>query len=139
MMWHAWLGATLKKAALPIAGAAAAVVLSLSVALWWTNSRLDAARATLAESRGDLLTCLRANASQSAAIEELERAQARNRQQIQDLRRREQDAINRVHELEARQDERTTETIQRVIRVADGDACAAVPIPDRLRNAARSD
>ena len=135
-MWHAWLGATLTKAALPIAGAAATVILSLSVALWWTNSRLDAARATLAESRGDLRTCIAANASQSAAIEELERAQARNRQQIQDLRRREQDAINRVTELEARQDERTTETIERVIRVADGDACAHAAIPDALKLAA---
>ena len=135
-MWQVKLFAFLAKFAAPLIGAAAAVILSLSVALWWTNSRLDAARASLAESRGDLRTCIAANASQSAAIEALEQAQARNRQQIQDLRRREQDAINRVTELEARQNERTTETIERVIRTADGDACAHADIPDRLRNAA---
>ena len=136
MMWHAWLGATLTKAALPIAGAVAAVILSLAAALWWTSNRLSDARDRLSMAQADTLTCIRANISQSAAIEELERAQARNRQQIQDLRRREQDAINRVTELEARQDERTTETIERVIRVADGDACAHAAIPDALKLAA---
>ena len=131
-MWQVKLFAIISKAALPIAGAAATVILSLSVALWWTNSRLSDARDRLSMAQTDMLTCIRANDSARTTIDQLLEAQERNRQQIQDLRRREQDAINRVTELEARQNERTTETIERVIRVADGDACAAAPIPDRL-------
>ena len=136
-MWYAWLGTALTKAALPIAGAAAAVILSLSVALWWTNSRLDAARATLADVRGDLLTCIAANTSARDTIRALNEAQERSRAQVQDAIRRQQAALARIAELEQRQDERTTETIERVIRVADGDACAGAAIPDRLRIAAR--
>ena len=138
-MWYVILAKWLTKAALPIAGAALAVILSLSVALWWTNNRLDAARATLADTRGDLLTCTRANASARTAIDELLEAQERNRTEREEAIRRQHAALARIAELEQRQDERTTETIERVIRVADGDACAAVPIPDRLRDAARGD
>jgi len=136
MMWHAWLGATLAKAALPIAGAAAAVILSLSVALWWTNSRLDAARATLADARGDLLTCTRANASQRNAIALLEQAQERNRTQREDAIRRQREALARIEELEQARDEQHDQQIDRIVRIADGDACAGLPIPDRLRRAA---
>lgn len=138
-MWHAYLGTLLTKAALPLAGAALAVVLSLSAALWWTSGRLSDARDKLSQAQADTLTCIAANDSARRTIQALEQAQAQNQAQIQDLRRREQDAINRVRELEARQDEQTTETIERVIRVADGDLCAATAIPARLRNAASGD
>ena len=137
MMWHAWLGATLTKAALPIAGAVAAVVLSLSVALWWTSNRLSDARDRLSMAQADTLTCIRANASARDAIRVLTDAQDRNRAEREDALRRQQAAVARIEELERAQNERTTETIERVIRVADGDACAAAPIPDRLRDSAR--
>ena len=137
MMWHAWLGATLTKAALPIAGAVAAVVLSLSVALWWTSNRLSDARDRLSMAQADTLTCIRANDSARDAIRELADAQDRNRAEREDALRRQQAAVARIEELERAQNERTTETIERVIRVADGDACAAAPIPDRLRDSAR--
>ena len=137
-MWYAYIGTLISKAALPIAGAAAAVILSLSVALWWTNSRLDAARSTLADVRGDLLTCTRANASQRNAIALLEQAQERNRTQREDAIRRQREALARIEELERERREQTTDTIERVVRIADGDACAGLPIPDRLRDAASS-
>jgi hypothetical protein len=138
-MWHAYIASLLTKAALPIIGAAIAVVLSLSAALWWTSGRLSDARDKLALSRQDTLTCIAANDSLEQAIEALEQAQAQNQAQIEDLRRREQDAIGRITELEAERNERTTDTIERVIRIADGDACAGLPISDSLRDAASGD
>ena len=131
-MWQVKLVAFLSKFAGPLIGAVAAVILSLSVALWWTNSRLDAARATLADVRGDLLTCTRANASASAAIDELLEAQARNRAQLENAIRRQQAAVARIAELERKRNEQRDERIERVIRIADGDACANLPMPADL-------
>ena len=136
-MWQVKLVAILSKFAGPLIGAAAAVILSLSVALWWTNNRLSDARDRLSMAQADMLTCIRANDSARDTIRALNEAQERSRAQVQDAIRRQQAALARIAELEQRQDERSTETIERVIRVADGDACAAVPIPDRLRISAQ--
>ena len=138
-MWLVKAWALLTKFAGPLIGAALAVILSLSVALWWTNSRLDAARATLAEIRGDLATCISANASQRNAIALLEDAQERNRTQREDAIRRQREALARIEELEQARDEQHDQQIDRIVRIADGDACAGLPIPDRLRRAAGGD
>lgn len=132
-MWHAWLGATLTKAALPIIGGAVALVLTLSAALWWTNGRLSDTRDRLAVAKAGELACVQANESQRFTIQELRTAAEQNRAQADDALRRQEEAINRVRELESR----GTDTVERVIRIADGDACAAAPIPERLRAAAQ--
>ena len=136
-MWQVKLVAILSKFAGPLIGAAAAVILSLSVALWWTNNRLSDARDRLSMAQADMLTCIRANDSARDTIRALNEAQERSRAEREEAIRRQHAALARIAELEQRQDERTTETIERVIRVADGDACAAAPIPDRLRISAQ--
>ena len=138
-MRHAYLGTLLSKAALPIAGAALALIVSLSVALWWTNNRLSAARDDLAASRADTLEAVRANQRAMVTISELTDAAERNRTQREDAIRRQQEALDRIAKLERERREQTTDTIERVVRIADGDACAGAAIPDRLRDTARGD
>ena len=131
-MWQVKLVAFLSKFAGPLIGAVAAVILSLSVALWWTNKRLSDARDELATARAGTLICLAANASASAAIDELLEAQARNRAQLENAIRRQAVAVARIAELERKRNEQRDERIERVIRIADGDACANLPMPADL-------
>ena len=138
MMWQVKAWALLTKFAGPLIGAALAVLLGLAVALWWTDSQLQTAREALAEIRGDLLTCISANASQRNAIALLEQAQERNRTQREDAIRRQREALARIEQLEQARDEQHDQQIDRIVRIADGDACAGLPIPDRLRDAASS-
>lgn len=126
----------LSKFAQPLAGVVVAVIVALSAALWWTTNRLGEARDRLAQARADTMTCVAANFAQSQTIRELEDAQDHNRRERDNAIRRQQEAIERVELLE--RESRQAETIERVVRVADGDACAHLPLPDRLRDAARS-
>lgn len=138
-MWHTIVGAWLSKAALPITGAALAVVLAMAAALWYTTTRLSQARDALAASRADTIQAVRANERAMVTIRELTDAARRNKQQRDEARRQQQAALARIAELEQTRREQTTDTIERVIRIANGDACAVARIPDRLRIAASRD
>lgn len=138
-MWHEYIGAMLTKAALPIIGAAVAFVLLLSAALWWTAGRLSDARGQLAVARADIVDAVRANQSNIETIANLTSAAANNRRQRDEALELQRTALERVALLEAQQRDQKTETIERVVRLADGDACANASIPDRLRLAAGGD
>ena len=132
-MWHAYIGAMLTKAALPIIGAAVALIAMLSVALWWTTGRLSDARDALAASRADTIEAVRANQSNIATIAELTQAAMRNKAQRDEAIRNQRAALARITELENALNEGTTETIREVVVAADGDACAHARIPDAIR------
>ena len=133
-MWFQYVGAMLTKAALPIIGAALALIVTLSVALWWTNGRLSDARDALAGSRADTLQAVRANQSNLETINELRQAAAQNAEQRDEALRRQAEAVARIRELENR--EPVTEVVERVIRAGQSDDCAVSPIPLGLRNSA---
>ena len=120
-------------------GAALTFVVGLIIALTIANNRLDTARAKLAVAERDTLECVRANESNQRTIEQLVAESNRNRSQRDAALRAQQAAADRIAELEAEQDDETQDTIERVIRVADGDLCADTAIPDRLRDAAHGD
>lgn len=133
-MWHQYVGLLITRAALPLVGIALAVILILSAALWWTNSRMGTVQARLAYALADVQACVTANRRAAETIAELQIAQAENRAQRERELKRQAEAIQRVEQLETKLAQR--ETVERVIRVADGDLCAATDIPDRLRRAA---
>jgi len=138
-MWHTYIGGLFSKlAAKPMliaGGAAAAFVLTLVVALTIANNRLDAARAELVLAQRDRLECIQANESNQSTIARLVAESNRNRQQRDEALRKQQQLVDRLTELEQEQDEQTAETIERIVRIADGDACASAAIPARLRDA----
>lgn len=136
-MWHTIVGAWLSKAALPVLGGAVAVVVGLSAYGWWTAHRLSAAQDAVAQCRADTLAVVRANQSNVATIAALMQAAERNQQQRDAALREQQAALARITELEQDRRGQTEDQIERVIRVADADACAGLPISGRLRNAAR--
>lgn len=129
-MWYTYLATLLTKAALPIAGAALAVVLSLSAALWWTSGRLSDARDRLSQAQADTLTCIAANDSQRETIDALQEAQRFNQRQREAAISRQREALARIAELE--QVDRDAE-IRTIREEADGDACANARLPDALR------
>lgn len=138
-MWFSYIGGLFSKlAAKPMliaGGAAVAFVLTLIVALTVANNRLDAARAELVLAQRDRLECIEANESNQATIARLVAESNRNRSQRDAALRRQQELVARLTEMEQEQDEQTAKTIERIIRVADGDLCADTAVPVRLRNA----
>ena len=134
MMWYAGITKALSGVFGWLLAAAAAAILGTGVALWYTSARLSETRDRLAATRAEIRQCVAANESAARAVDELVEAARHHAELRAQALQAQRAAAQRIRELDAQDD--TAQTIVRVVRIADGDACAGLPIPERLRAAA---
>ena len=111
-----------------IAGAAAAL---MAGAAGLQTYRLSNAHEALGQARAEIKECARANQSNQSTIEALRDAQARNQTQREAAIRRQQEAAQRVRELEQELNQRGSDDVQ-IVERSEGE-CLDSPVPDDIR------
>ena len=111
-------------------GLGAALLLSAS-AFGFQTWRITQLHEQIGALESDVKQCLRANKSNQSTIEALRDAQARNQTQREAAIRRQQEAAERVRELEQELDQRGDDDVQVIERTVGN--CLDEPIPDAIR------